>query len=212
MKNLGLTVIATASVMLAVASQTTAAFAGDDGLYEKPLDPNSAFVRIVMPGSTNASIMGKQVAVQEGGVSPYYIVAPGTVAIVTGMGDFNLDATAGKFYSILPGDGKPASVEDELNTNPAKAILSVYNLSDGSDVDVFVPMAKVEAIKDMASNAAKSVALKAPLILDLIVRSNGKDMAQIDAVEFKRLSGVSIVVTGSGDAIKAVVLANKIAK
>jgi hypothetical protein len=200
MKNLGLTVIATASVMLAVASQTTAAFAGDDGLYEKPLDPNSAFVRIVMPGSTNASIMGKQVAVQEGGVSPYYIVAPGTVAIVTGMGDFNLDATAGKFYSILPGDGKPASVEDELNTNPAKAILSVYNL------------AKVEAIKDMASNAAKSVALKAPLILDLIVRSNGKDMAQIDAVEFKRLSGVSIVVTGSGDAIKAVVLANKIAK
>jgi hypothetical protein len=211
MKNLHLTGILMTSLVASCACFPSTAYAGDDGLYEKALDPNSAFVRIVMPGSANASIMGKPAVVQDGGVSPYYIVAPGTIAIVTGMGDLTLEATAGKFYSILPGDGKPASVEDELNTNPAKAILSVYNLSEGNDVDVFVPKAKVEAIKDTASKASKSVALKAPLTLDLVIRSNGKDMAQIDAVEFKRLSGVSIVVTGSGDAIKAVALPNKIA-
>jgi Alginate O-acetyl transferase AlgF len=203
--------LALAFVMFALIGQAIPVFAGDDGLYEKPLDPNSAFIRIVMPGNTNASIMGRPVAVQDGGVSPYYIVAPGAIAIATAMGDLTIEAAAGKFYSVLPGEGKPVSVEDELNTNPAKALLSVYNLSDGSDVDVFVPQAKVEAIKDTGSNTSKSVALKAPLTLDLVVRSNGKDMAQIDAVEFKRLSGVSIIVTGSGDAIKAVALSNKIA-
>jgi hypothetical protein len=211
MKIPNLTHVAAVSFACALAVQSSIALAGDDGLYEKALDPNSAFVRIVMPGNTTASIMGKQVTLQEGGVSPYYLVAPGAIAVITGMGDLTLDAAAGKFYSVLPGEGKPASVEDELNTNPAKAILSVYNLSDGSDVDIFVPQAKVEAIKDTGSKASKSVALKAPLTLDLVVRSNGKDMAQIDAVQFKRLSGVSIVVTGSGDAIKAVALSNKIA-
>jgi alginate O-acetyltransferase complex protein AlgF len=212
MKNLGLKTFAIASLVLAAASHLSSVSAGDDGLYEKPLDPNAAFVRIVMPGNASASIMGNQVALQDSGISPYYIVTPGTIAVTTGMGDLTLETMAGKFYSILPGDGKPASVEDELNTNPAKAILSVYNLSDGGDIDVFVPQAKVEAIKDMGSKASKSVALKAPLTLDLVVRSNGKDMAKIDAVEFKRLSGVSIVVTGSGDAIKAVALANTIVK
>jgi alginate O-acetyltransferase complex protein AlgF len=212
MKNLGSKTFAFTSLVLAVASHLSSVLAGDDGLYEKPLDPNAAFVRIVMPGNASASIMGNQVALQDGGISPYYIVNPGMIAVTTGMGDLTLETTAGKFYSVLPGDGTPASVEDELNTNPAKAILSVYNLSDGRDVDVFVPQAKVEAIKDMDSKASKSVALKAPLTLDLVVRSNGKDMAKIDAVEFKRLSGVSIVVTGSGDAIKAVALANTIAK
>jgi Alginate O-acetyl transferase AlgF len=211
MRNSQLTRPVFASLLLAMLSHTTTVLAGDDGLYEKPLDPNSAFVRIVMPGSTNASIMGKPVTVQDGGVSPYYIVAPGAIAITTAMGDLTVEAAAGKFYSILPGEGKPASVEDELNTNPAKALLSVYNLSDASDVDVFVPQAKVEAITDTGSKSSKSVALKAPLTLDLVVRSNGKDMAEIDAVEFKRLSGISIIVTGTGEAIKAVALSNRIA-
>jgi Alginate O-acetyl transferase AlgF len=188
------------------------AAAGDEALYEKPVDPNAAFVRVVAPGNANAAIMGKGISLQDDGVSPYYAVVPGPIAISTDGGDVEVDVVAGKFYSVLPGAGKPVSVEDELNTNPAKAILTLYNLSDGGDVDIFVPQAKVEAIKDTTSGASKSVALKAPLTLDLVVRSGGKDVAQIAAVEFKRLSGVSIVVTGSGDSIKAIALPNRIAK
>jgi Alginate O-acetyl transferase AlgF len=190
----------------------TQAFAGDEGLYEKQIDPNSAFIRVVIPGSSSASINGKAITQLDDGVSAYYAVAPGSVAVSTAMGEAKLEAAAGKFYSVLPFEGKPAGVEDVLNTNPAKAILSLYNLGDGSDVDIFVPQANAEALKDIVSGTSKSVALKAPLTLDLVVRSSGKDFARIDQVEFKRLSGMSVIVTGSGDAMKAVVLANKIAK
>jgi alginate O-acetyltransferase complex protein AlgF len=195
-----------------MSASVTAAFSGDDGLYEKQIDPNAAFIRVVMPGSQNASIMGKSVTVLDDGVSAYYSVEPGAIPVSTGIGDTTINVSAGKFYSVVPSKGKPVSVEDDLNTNPAKAILSLYNLGDDSDVDVFVPQAKTEAIKDVGSGNSKSVALKAPLTLDLVVRSNGKDVAKIDQVEFKRLSGVSVIVTGSGDAMKAVALANKIAK
>jgi Alginate O-acetyl transferase AlgF len=203
----------TSLVLLATALVSpTQGFAGDDGLYEKQIDPNSAFIRVVMPGSANASIKGKAITQLDDGVSAYYAVEPGVIAVSTAMGETTIEAGAGKFYSVLPAAGKPIGVEDEPNTNPAKAILSLYNLGDSSDVDIFVPQANAEALKDTVSGASKSVALKAPLTLDLVVRSGGKDVVKIDRVEFKRLSGISVIVTGSGDAMKAVALANKIAK
>lgn len=194
-----------------ITSFMTPGFAGDDGLYEKQLDPNAAFVRVVMPGTSSASIKGKAVSQMQEGVSAYVAVEPGSIAVSTGLGETTIEAAAGKFYTVLPAGGQPVGVEDELNTNPAKAILSLYNLGDSTDVDIFVPQANAEALKDIATGGSKSVALKAPLTLDLVIRSGGKDVTKIEAVEFKRLSGVSVIVTGSGDLMKAVALANKIA-
>ena len=46
--------IATISLAVALALSTNVR-ADDGGLYEKPLDPNSAFVRVIAPGATSAA-------------------------------------------------------------------------------------------------------------------------------------------------------------
>ena len=56
--------------------------------------------------------------------------------------------------------------------------------------------AGAEAVSDVDSGGSKSVALRAPLAVDLVVRDGDKDLAKLDKVEFKRLAGVTIVVTG----------------
>jgi Alginate O-acetyl transferase AlgF len=211
MKNFLKAILCTAVILASGSATVIASHAGDEGLYEKQVDPNSAFIRVVMPGTTLASVGGKSVTMATNGVSAYYAVAPGPVTVTTEAGEIALDTSAGKFYSVLPVAGKPIGIEDELNTNPAKAILSLYNLGDSNDIDVFVPEANVEALKDVGSGASKTVALKAPLKLDLVVRKDGKDFATLEQVEFKRLSGISLIITGSGDAMKAEILSNKIA-
>ncbi len=50
----------------------------------------------------------------------------------------------------------------------------------------------------------QSVALRAPLNVDLVVREGDKEIAKLDKVEFKRLAGVTVVVTGAGDKVGAV--------
>jgi alginate O-acetyltransferase complex protein AlgF len=191
---------------------STAAWSDDGGLYEKPLDPNSAFVRVIAPGATTASVQNSAFNQLEDGVSPYVAVAPGDIPVSSSLGKGTVQASAGKFYSVVVTKDGATTVVDDMTRNPAKATLSLYNLTEKAAIDLFVPQAGAEAVSDVDSGGSKSVALRAPLAVDLVVRDGDKDLAKLDKVEFKRLAGVTIVVTGEGDAVDAVAVPSTIAR
>ena len=85
-------------------------------------------------------------------------------------------------------------------------------MTEKAAIDLFVPQAGAEAVSDVDSGGSKSVALRAPLAVDLVVRDGDKDLAKLDKVEFKRLAGVTIVVTGEGDKVDAVAVPSTIAR
>lgn len=186
--------------------------ADDGGLYEKPIDPNSAFVRVIAPGSSIASVKNSSFSQLNDGVSPYVAVAPGDISVSSSFRQASVEAAAGKFYSAVITQDGVVTVEDDMTKNPAKATLTLYNLTEKAALDLFVPQAGADAVSDVDSGSSKSVSLRAPLKVDLVVRDGEKQVAKIDAVEFKRLAGVTIVVTGTGDDVTAVAVPSTIAR
>jgi hypothetical protein len=188
------------------------AVADDGALYAKPIDPKAAFVRVIAPGSSIASVKSSSFNQLTGGVSPYVAVTPGEVSVSSSFGQANVSAKAGKFYSaVLTATGE-TTVEDDMTKNPAKATLTLYNLTERAQLDLFVPQAGADAVSDVTRGASKSVALRAPLDLDLVVRDGETELARIGKVEFKRLAGIAVVVTGSGDTINAIAVPSTIAR
>jgi alginate O-acetyltransferase complex protein AlgF len=201
-----------ASAIFSIAALAGTASAQDAGLYAKPIDPNSAFVRVISPGSSIASVKGSSFSGLTDGVSPYVAVDPGDINVSSSLTNAKVEAGAGKFYTaILTQDGTK-TVVDDMSKNPAKASLTLYNLSDAADAAVFVPQAKSEAISKVETGGSKTVALRAPLKLDLVVKASGKDVTDLQTVEFKRGSGITVVLTGSGDKLSAVAVPSTIAR
>ncbi|MGL3606812.1 alginate O-acetyltransferase AlgF [Rhizobium sp. G187] len=198
--------------LLALFPLATVTMADDGGLYEKPLDPNSAFVRVIAPKSSTASVNSSAFDQLKSGVSPYVAVAPGEISVSAGTGEGKVAAEAGKFYSAVLADGKMVTIEDDMTKNPAKATLTLYNLTERADLDVFVPQAGADALSDVGSGGSKSVALRAPLNVDLVVREGDAELAKLDKVEFKRLAGVTVIVTGTGNDVSAVAVPSTIAR
>ena len=68
-------------------------------------------------------------------------------------------------------EGEPLVLTDTPASDPSKATVYFYNLSDLASVDLFVPAAKTKAIEGIEGDTTKSVALKAPLTLDFEVQA-----------------------------------------
>ena len=194
------------TLLLAVAAP---AFAQDDGLYDAPVDPNSAFVRVLVPGAAVAVVNGTTVDDVTDGLSAYVNVAPGDIQVSAGDVTGSVTASAGAYYTYATtAAGEPLLLTDQPASDPSKATVYFYNLSDKPTVDLFVPSAKAKAIEGVAGDTAKSVALKAPLTLDFEVQADGETVAQVAALELKRRGGVSIVFTGSGGSYTATAVQN----
>ena len=195
-----------ATLLLASAAPV---FAQDDGLYDAPVDPNSAFVRVLAPGAAVAGVNGTTVDDLTDGLSAYVNVAPGDIQVSAGDLAGSVTASPGAYYTYAAtASGEPLVLTDQPATDPSKATVYFYNLSDKATVDLFVPSAKVKAIEGIAGGSAKSVALKAPLTLDFEVQADGATVATVAALELKRRGGVSIVFTGSGGSYSATAVQN----
>lgn len=195
-----------ASLLLASAAPV---FGQDDGLYDAPVDPNSAFVRVLVPGAAVAVVNGTTIDDVTDGLSAYVNVAPGDIQVSAGDVAGSVTASPGAYYTYATtASGEPLLLTDQPASDPSKATVYFYNLSDKPTVDLFVPSAKVKAIEGIAGDTAKSVALKAPLTLDFEVQADGATVAKVASLELKRRGGVSIVFTGSGGSYSAVAVEN----
>lgn len=196
----------TAFMLLGAAPQ---AFAQDDGLYDAPVDPNSAFVRVLVPGAAVAVVNGTTVDDMTDGLSAYVNVEPGDIAVSAGDAQGAVTASPGAYYTYAWSiEGEPLVLTDNPASDPSKATVYFYNLSDLASVDLFVPAAKTKAIEAIAGDTTKSVALKAPLTLDFEVQADGKPVATVAALDLKRRGGVSIIFTGSNGNYTATAVEN----
>jgi alginate O-acetyltransferase complex protein AlgF len=199
--------IALAGLMLLSAAPQ--AFAQDDGLYDAPVDPNSAFVRVLVPGAAVAIVNGTTIDDVTDGLSSYVNVQPGDIPVSAGDVSGSLTAEPGAYYTYAWSvEGEPLVLADQPASDPSKATVYFYNLSDLASVDLFVPAAKAKAIEAVAGDTTKSVALKAPLTLDFEVQADGKPVATVASLDLKRRGGVSIIFTGSSGTYTATAVEN----
>ncbi len=191
---------------------------GDDGLYDALPPPDSAFIRILNagPGSsgfemtvgTNSVVVGAQT------VTPYVNLKAGPVTLSSPGASEQVNISAGKYYTYAVGSGigKPALFSDDSLQDPAKGRLYFYNLTALGDVDLYVPAAKTEALKDVAAGGGRSVEIRAPLEVKIIARTNSGDIVSFDMVKVKRRGGTTLVLSGAEGNYAGFSAANSVAK
>ena len=197
--------------LLLLSFNWTSSLAEDAGLYAKPIDPNSSFVRIIDPRATSVVIAGFEVDDLDQGLSPYVNVRPGEIEMSVGLEKATLRAEPGKYYTyahITEGAGKLYT--DTVKDDPSKAQVYLYNLSDLPAADLFVPAAKATALKNIASGEAGAVLLRAPLALTFAIQSAGKTVAETGSIDLKRRSGFSVVLIGSSGNYHVVTVENRL--
>jgi alginate O-acetyltransferase complex protein AlgF len=197
------------AAILALVAVAQPAGAEDAGLYDKPIDPNSSFIRILDLQASSAVIAGSAIENFEDGISPYVNVKPGDVEMSVGSKTTRITAEPGKYYTYAWSDGGAQKLYvDPVKDDPSKAQVYLYNLSDLPAVDLVVPAAKAVAIKAVATGEAQSVSLRAPLSIGFAIQSGGRTVAETADLDLKRRSGFTIVLAGSSGTYRALATEN----
>lgn len=205
-------------LVFVIAAAVPAAAAGDDGLYEALPPPDSAFLRILNagPGSLGFEmvIAGDTIAVGPQSVTAYVILKAGNVELSPPGAKQQVTVEAGKYYTYAVGSGlgKPALFHDDNLRDLAKGRIYFYNLTGLGGVDLYVPAAKADALKDIAAGANKSVEIRAPLDVAMIARADAGDLVSFDTVKVKRRGGTTLVLSGVEGNYAGFTVTNSVAK
>lgn len=207
------------SIAFLVALGAAASAAGDEGLYDAPPPPGSAFIRVLNAGAEasgfDMSIGGASIAVGAHSLTPYAVTKAGMVNMLAPGLNETIEIEAGKFYTYgvgaLPGAKNALFIDDKLG-DPAKARLYFYNLTELDGVALHVPAAKQDALKDVKTASANSIELRAPLQVDVVARGAAGDLFSYGAVKLKRRGGTSLVLSGTAGNYSGFAVANTIAK
>lgn len=176
------------------------AAAQDSSLYD-PLPPaNSAFVRVLH--APVAFLGGKAINSAKGGVSPYVVIPQGEFTAKLGATSGKLKVGAGNFYSVLVNGGKLVLLKDQAAENRAKALLTVYNLSKASSVDLKTADGKTAVVTGVKPGESGSRAVNG-ITVDLAAFDRTKALGTLKGVKLERGSAYAIVVTDTGVTITA---------
>jgi alginate O-acetyltransferase complex protein AlgF len=190
---------------LLAAIGTMPAFAkGEDGLYDAPPPPNSAFVRVIDAsgvGNATVTLGDKSVQLPELAVSGYAIVPAGKLAISFGDQAGEVEPVSGKFYTVVVSPAAPpVLIEDAAIANPAKAGIYFYNFAKDGTATLFAPKQNVAVIADIAAGKNGFRDINA-VTLDLEVRSPAGNNLMKD-VALQRRTGLTIVAFEGGKVIQ----------
>jgi alginate O-acetyltransferase complex protein AlgF len=196
----------------ALSLAASAALAQDEGLYPAPTAPDAAFLRVYTPGEESIALDGQTLQPSEIGFTRYVEVSPGPVTVTIDGEETTVEAKANTHYSyIVTADGGEF-LTDGVTGSPAQADLLFYNLSDIESVDVLAPSANAVAIPAVAPATEGSVALRAPLTLDLELRNGEETVATVTGVELVRSAGTTVVLTGEAGTYEALAELNNYAE
>lgn len=187
--------------------------AGDNGLYQDVFAPNSSFIRVLAPDQSFAAIGATSVNDIEGSISSYVNVMPGDVEVSLTSGSTVISVEPNLHYTVVvPADGAPVVLTDDISASPSKADISLYNVTDEADVELYVPRANAAVVKEVTSASGKTIALKAPLTLDFEIRKDGDVLAALPAIELQRKAGLTFVLMEQDGALSAFAAANSYIK
>jgi alginate O-acetyltransferase complex protein AlgF len=154
-------------------------------LYDPQPPANSAYVRVLAGGTQDIDIQlgnkPKAQKVNAGTPSPYLIVPAGKHEITVKAGPhtvvvpLNVEASR-SLTVVLPQvskETKPIVIEDKVNGNRLKAMVSAYHLGTGSAVDVWTADGTTQVFANVAPGAMAALAVN-PIALDYMVSAAGQ--------------------------------------
>lgn len=180
---------------LLLALLTSVAAAEDNGLYDPVPPAGSAFVRVV--GSPAATLGGKSVSADRGMASAYVVIPQGEFDARVGAAGSKLKVEAGKFYSVVASGSKLTLLTDPNAENRAKALLTVYNLSKSTAVDLKTADGKTAVVAGVRGGESGSRAVNG-VTADLAVFNGAKALGTLKGVKLERGNTYAIVVTDAG--------------
>ena len=185
--------------------------AQDAGLYDAPIPADAGFVRLVAAdGRAGATVEIDERTLTTGtdGVSPYAIFKAGRHS----AGGTELPVSAGSFTTLVIGaDGRLAVLSDEPLASPKASGIHVYNLSAVPTVTLFAPEFGRSVVEDVAAGTTKGRAFgEGALVLE--VRAGDRGIATFPKRGINRRQAVSVIVTGTAEAPRVVLVDNKVVR
>lgn len=197
-----LTLMAAALCLTALASLP--ACAQDEGLYDPVAPEGSAFVRFIHAGidanPAEPSIKGKKYGtVDQGSVSAYFPVKAGSAEIVLGTNKAEQDLEKGGVYTAALKGRTFYVLKDDPLADPAKALITFYNLSDKAGLALKTTDGKVEIVGNVATGGNKSREING-IPVNLAIYADGAKVADIGEVILKRgeVTAVILLTTPEG--------------
>lgn len=206
------------AILIAAASLAIAGLAApearaqDAGLYDAPIPADAGFVRILAKdgrAGVTLQVGDRTLTTGPDGVSPYMIFLKGQFPAGSGT----VDVAAGSFTSIVvdPATGALSPLADEPLASPKASGIHVYNLSAVPSVTLFAPEFGRVVVDGVASGSTRGRAFgEGSLILE--IRAGDRSIATFPKRAIGRRQAVSVVVFGSADAPRAVLVDNTVAR
>lgn len=150
------------AVLLPFAAQNAAlAENADEGLYDPVPPPGSAYVRFINvdPDVNDEGVdaNGKEYSdVPFAEMSPYYVFPKGEVKASFEEASTTLKVESGKFYTLVLSKDKIVPLTDPTNTNGAKALVTLYNLSKTPEAVLKTADGKITVTETPAKSGALS--------------------------------------------------------
>lgn len=184
--------------------------AQDDGLYDPVAPEGSAFVRFMNAGTADEalkpSINGKTYReIGHSALSAYFPLKAGRLD--AGLGPIKLSDTveSGAYYTlVLKGDALTI-LKDSAIANPAKAVITLYNLSD-KPVILKTADGKVDIIPAVDPGKSGSREINA-VPVTLAVFDGDRKITDIGAVSLKRSEATAMILSKKDDGTFAVTTA-----
>lgn len=172
------------------------------GLYPPAAPPGSAFVRVFNGGSqpgVSAQIGDKSLpAVPAMAASNYVFLAPGEHPAKVGGSTRTLQLDGGRCYTAALQGNTVTPFEQDCFDNPLKALISVFNLVDGSTLSVKAS-ASGPAIVDAVGGGNSGHREVNPTKATLAVYAGETKVADAKPITLERGKVYSLFVTGSAD-------------
>lgn len=181
-------------------------------LYAPAPPPDAAFVRVVHAAQDLAEVtpeVGDTVfdPLAFGAVTPYQTVTQGERTLQAGELNQTLEIRAGRFYTLaLTGEGA-VLLEDPTLENSARALLTLYNLSDLASVDLRTADGETDVVTRVAPGEAESIDVN-PIAAAFGVFEADVPVATFDEVQLRRGEVYSAFVFGPAEAPSGLFEAN----
>jgi alginate O-acetyltransferase complex protein AlgF len=171
------------------------ALAQDTGLYDPAPPADSAFVRVInVPAAT---LGGKTVTALKGAASSYVVIPQGEFAAKIGATTNKLKVEAGKFYSIVTTGSKVTLLTDQAAENPAKALLTIYNLSKSASIDLKTADGKTAVVAGVKTSESGSRTVNG-ITVNLAAFAGTKALGTLKGVKLERGNAYALVLTDTG--------------
>lgn len=198
-----------APVLVAV----TPAVAQDAGLYDAPIPADAGFLRVIArdgAAGTEVQVDERVLTTDAEGVSPYAIFKAGRYPVANGGAEVTV--AAGTFTTLVVGaDGRFEALADEPLASPKASGIHVYNLSALPAVTLFAPEFGRAVVEDVTPGTTKGRAFgEGALVLE--VRAGDRSVATFPKRGISRRQAVSVIVTGSAEAPRAVLVDNTVVR